>query len=452
MCGIVGIYGNEEAATLSYLCLYELQHRGQESCGIVSHDEKISHVEKGFGLVSDVFGDNNKMEQLPGNMAIGHNRYSTHGGGGKQNIQPFLFNYEDTAVSISHNGNLVNLKDTKKELEDMGAIFQTTSDTEFIIHLFAHSEKETFEKKMLDAFRSVQGAYSIVMMYDNKMIAARDKYGLRPLCMGKLDGSYIFVSETCALDLIGAEYVRDVKPGEMMVIDEDGIDSYQIEDPDKKHCIFEYVYFSRPDSFIFEDSVDKIRRKFGKTLALEDPVLNSDIVISVPDSSNTAAVGFSQRSEARFEIGLIRNHYVGRTFIYPSQKVRDFSVKLKFNTIKGVLEDNKVVIVDDSIVRGTTLKKLVRIIKKANPKEIHIRISSPPVKHPCYYGMDFPSEQELIANQNSVEEIRDHLEVDSLKYLSVEGLLESTQMPKENFCTACFTGNYFEEVKEEKSL
>lgn len=452
MCGIVGIYDHEEASTLSYLCLYALQHRGQEAGGIVSWDGDKSFVEKGVGLISDVFADKDTMNRLPGKMAIGHNRYSTHGGSGKQNIQPFLFNFQNSSVSIAHNGNLINLKNTKEMLEDKGAIFQTTSDTEFIIHLFSHSEKDSFEEKMLDAFGSVQGAFSVVMMHDDKMIVARDKHGLRPLAMGKLDGSYVFVSETCALDLIGAEYVRDIKPGELLIIDQDGLRSFTIVEEDKKHCIFEYVYFSRPDSEIFGTSVDKIRRKFGKILALEKPVSNGDVVISVPDSSNTAAVGFSQRSEARFEIGLIRNHYVGRTFIYPSQAVRDFSVKLKFNTIKGVLEGRRVVIVDDSIVRGTTLKKLVRMIKKANPEEIHIRIASPPVKYPCYYGMDFPSEKELIANQKSLEEIREHLDVDSLEYLSVDGLLEATKMPEENFCTACFTKNYIEERKEEESL
>jgi len=452
MCGIVGIYDHPEAATLSYLCLYALQHRGQEAAGIVSWDGEISHVEKGIGLVADVFSDEDTMQCLPGKMAIGHNRYSTHGGSGKQNIQPFLFNFQNSSVSIAHNGNLINLKNTKQRLEKRGAIFQTTSDTEFIIHLFSHSEKDTFEEKMLDAFSSVQGAFSVVMMHDDKMIVARDRHGLRPLCLGKLDGSYVVVSETCALDLIGAEYVRDIKPGELLILDEKGKRSFQINKVNKKHCIFEFVYFSRPDSHIFSTSVDKIRRKLGKTLALEKPVAGGDIVISVPDSSNTAAVGFSQRSEARFEIGLIRNHYVGRTFICPSQEVRDFSVKLKFNTIKGVLENRRVVIVDDSIVRGTTLKKLVRMIKKANPKEIHIRIASPPVKFPCYYGMDFPSEEELIANRMELEKIKEHLDVDSLEYLSVKGLLESTKMDHDNFCTACFTSEYVEPIKEEELL
>lgn len=452
MCGIVGIYNHEEASTLSYLCLYALQHRGQEAGGIVSWDGERSFVEKGVGLISDVFGNKGTMAKLPGKMAIGHNRYSTHGGSGKQNIQPFLYNFQNSSISIAHNGNLINLKNTKKRLEESGAIFQTTSDTEFIIHLFSHSSKDTFAEKMLDAFRSVQGAYSVVMMHDNKMIVARDKFGLRPLTLGKLDGAYVVCSETCAFDLIGAEYIRDIEPGEMLIIDDSGVNSYRIADKNKKHCIFEYVYFSRPDSYIFGSSVDKVRRKLGKTLALEEPVADGDIVISVPDSSNTAAVGFSQRSEARFEIGLIRNHYVGRTFIYPSQAIRDFSVKLKFNTIDGVLEGRKVVIVDDSIVRGTTLKKLVHMIKKANPAEIHIRISSPPVRYPCYYGMDFPSREELIANKKSLEDIRKHLGVDSLKYLSVEGMLQSTQMPKDNFCTACFTSNYVEERKEEESL
>lgn len=448
MCGIVGVYNHKEASTIAYLSLYALQHRGQEGCGIVTYNGETTYLEKGKGLVSDVFADKSKMEALKGDLALGHNRYSTHGDKSKSNIQPFVFNYRDSKLSIVHNGNLVNLDHIKKELEDKGTILQTTSDTEYIIHLFAHAEGNSFEEKALKALKQVRGAFSIIMMYNDKMIVARDSHGIRPLCMGKLDDGYIFTSETCAMDLVGAEYIRDIEPGEMVVIDNEKLKSYQISEKEPRHCIFEYVYFSRPDSKIFGSSVDKVRRKFGKTLAMESPVTDADIVFSVPDSSNTTAIGFSQRSEARYEIGLIRNHYIGRSFIHPSQSMRDMAVKLKFNTIDGVIRDKKVVIVDDSIVRGTTLKKLVKLIKKAEPKEIHIRIGSPPVKYPCYYGMDFPSPEELIANKKSLEEIREHLDVDSIEFLSVEGLVNSVELEKKCYCTACFTNEYVNDSEE----
>lgn len=447
MCGIVGVYNQEEASTLTYLSLYALQHRGQEGCGIVSYDGENNFLEKGKGLVADVFADKTKIERLKGTMALGHNRYSTHGDKSWRNIQPFVFDYRDSKLSIVHNGNLVNLKSIKEGLEDKGTIFQTTSDTEYIIHLFAHAEGNSLEEKALEALKQVRGAYSIIMMYNDKMIVARDRHGIRPLCLGKLENGYIFTSETCAMDLVGAEYIRDVEPGEMLVVDNNELKSFKIGDKDERHCIFEYVYFSRPDSNIFGSSVDKARRKFGKILAMESPVTDADIVFSVPDSSNTTAIGYSQRSEARYEIGLIRNHYIGRSFIHPSQKMRDMAVKLKFNTIDGVIRGKKVVVVDDSIVRGTTLRKLVKLIKKAEPKEIHIRIGSPPVKYPCYYGMDFPSPEELIANQKSLEEIREHLEVDSIRYLSVDGMINSVDQERKCYCTACFTNEYVEETE-----
>ncbi len=449
MCGVVGIQGHSEASTLAYLCLYALQHRGQEGAGIVSYDGKRVFSAKGQGLVSDVFADRNMLSKLKGKVAIGHNRYSTYGNKSYENIQPLLFNYKDNQIAISHNGNLVNLGSVKKRLQEKGTIFQTTSDTEYIIHLFAHAKGETFEEKLLAALRQVQGAYSIIIMFRDKIVAARDKSGFRPLCIGTLDGSTILTTETCALDLIGATYERDVKPGEMIVVDNSELTSFKIADPQPKHCIFEYVYFSRPDSQIFGEYVDKTRRKLGKTLALEKPTENADIVISVPDSSNTTSLGFSQRSNARYEIGLIRNHYIGRTFIHPSQVLRDFSVKVKFNTIGGVLKDRNVVIVDDSIVRGTTLKQLVKLIKNASPKTVHVRISSPPIRYPCYYGMDFPSREELIASNKSIESIKEYLDVDSLGYLSVEGLLQSMSLPKDHFCTACFTGNYTVPIEDD---
>ncbi|HCL00675.1 MAG TPA: amidophosphoribosyltransferase [Candidatus Marinimicrobia bacterium] len=444
MCGIVGIYNHSDASTLAYFGLFALQHRGQEGVGITTYNDSKFYTEKERGLVSEVFANKQRLQKLPGNVAIGHNRYSTHGEKATINIQPLVFNYKGNKIAIVHNGNLINLDPIRKQLEEKGTIFQTTSDTEYIIHLIAHSQETTIEDKILDALRSVDGAYSLVIMFNDKMIIARDKYGFRPLCMGRLDGAAIFASETCALDLIGAKYERDVNPGEMIVLDGKAQKVFKIDDPHPRHCIFEYVYFSRPDSRIFGEYVDKTRRKIGKTLAINKPVEDADIVISVPDSSNTIALGYSQRSNARFEIGLIRNHYIGRTFIHPDQKMRDFGVKIKFNTIGGVLNQKKVVIVDDSIVRGTTLKKLIRLIREAEPSELHVRIGSPPVKYPCFYGMDFPSKEELIANQKEVAQIKEYLEVDSLEYITVKGLLDSTSLPADHFCTACFTGKYLD--------
>ncbi|MFA6743270.1 MAG: amidophosphoribosyltransferase [Candidatus Neomarinimicrobiota bacterium] len=452
MCGIVGIYNHKEAATLTYLGLYALQHRGQEGVGISSFDGKTCYLQKGKGLVADVFANRESLVSLPGKIAIGHVRYSTRGSCVSENIQPLVFKYKGSQISIVHNGNLINLAEIKQDLEAHGTLFQTTSDTEYMIHLFAHSNGESIEDKFLYAFRKIKGAFSVIVLFDNKLIIARDHRGFRPLCFGKLDGAYVFASETCALDLIGATYERDVNPGEMMVLEGEEVKSYQIAPPEPKHCIFEYVYFSRPDSRIFGEYVDKTRRKLGKILAIEKPAPEADIVISVPDSSNTTAIGYSQRSTARFEIGLIRNHYIGRTFIHPTQSLRDFTAKIKFNSIGGVLKDRKVVVVDDSIVRGTTLRKLVRMLRSAGAKEIHVRIGSPPVKFPCYFGMDFPSREELIANQKTIEEIRKYLNVDSLEYISPEGLLNSMTLAPENFCTACFTGEYCEHINnQEKS-
>jgi len=450
MCGIVGIYNHKEAATLTYLGLYALQHRGQEGVGIASFDGKTNHLQKGKGLVADVFADRESLVNLPGKTAIGHVRYSTRGSCVSENIQPLAFKYKGSQISIVHNGNLINLVEIRRDLESQGTLFQTTSDTEYIIHLFAHSVGDSIEEKFLNAFRRIKGAFSVMILFDNKLIIARDHRGFRPLCVGKLDGAYVFASETCALDLIGATYERDVKPGEMIILNEDEMKSYTIAPPEPKHCIFEYVYFSRPDSRIFGEYVDKTRRKLGKTLAMEKPVPEAEIVISVPDSSNTTAIGYSQRSDARFEIGLIRNHYIGRTFIHPTQSLRDFTAKIKFNPIGGVLKDRKVVVVDDSIVRGTTLRKLVRMLRFAGAKEIHIRIGSPPVKFPCYFGMDFPSREELIANQKSIAEIRKYLDVDSLGYISPEGLVDSMTLPANHFCTACFTGEYCEQINSQE--
>lgn len=443
MCGIIGVYNNPEAATLAYMGLYAQQHRGQEGAGVISSDGTKLHRHMGQGLVSDVFSDSTIFETLPGHSSIGHVRYSTTGDSDPRNVGPLTFNVDDQFVSIAHNGNLVNLDQTRKDLQEDGALFQTSTDTEIIIHLLAREKGNSIDERLEGALKKVQGAFSLLMITPNEIIAARDPHGIRPFCIGKLDNTYILASETCALDLLGAEYVRDVRPGEIIVINDDGMHSRQFAPTTKsKHCIFEYIYFSRPDSQIFGNNVDKMRREFGKVLSHEKPVESADIVISVPDSSNTCALGYSQSSGIKHEIGLIRNHYVGRTFIFPTQFLRDLSVRLKFNTVKGVIENREVVIIDDSIVRGTTLKKLVKLLRRSGAKKVHVRISSPPVKHPCFYGMDFPTTEELVAGQHDVDEIMEIIDADSLGYLSLDGALESTHLEKDNFCTACFSGDY----------
>lgn len=395
-----------------------------------------------MGLVSDVFEDLRIIERLKGHSAIGHNRYSTTGSSHSVNIQPLLFNYKDDYIAIAHNGNFVNINSLRKVLQEKGTLFQTTTDTEIIVHLMAQSQERRLEDKIIDAFSRVSGAYSIVIMTKRKLIAVRDPHGFRPFCLGKINGSYIFTSESCALDLIGGEYMRDIEPGEVIVADKEGLRSLKLENyPRLSYCIFEFVYFSRPDSKIFGEFVDKTRRKLGKNLALEKPA-DADIVIAVPDSSNTAALGYSSRSNIKFEIGLIRNHYIGRTFINPSQSLRDLGVKIKFNPVGGVLKGRRVVVVEDSIVRGTTLQKLTKLLRKAGAKEVHVRVSSPPIKYPCFYGLDFPTREELIANKMSVPQIKEFLEVNSLEYLSIDGLLSSVSCGQENFCTACFSGDY----------
>lgn len=467
-CGIFGIFGDKEASLKTYYGLHALQHRGQEATGIVtssinSNGRPVFNVHKNFGLVSEVYNHKDIFENLlVGTSAIGHNRYSTTGASdSEKNIQPFVVNYKSGNIAIAHNGNLTNAKGLRKKLVSEGAIFQTTSDTEVILHLIARSKLDNQIDQIIEALQQVEGAYSLIILTDTKLIAARDPFGFRPLCLGKLNGSFIVASETCALDILSAEYIRDIQPNELIVIDNESLisgnlKSFPIHDnvTKPKHCIFEYIYFSRPDSKIFGSNVDKMRRKLGKILAEKHPVIDKDgdkvIVISVPDSSNTAAIGYQnqlakQGIPSRLEIGLIRSHYIGRTFILPGQKQREIGVRIKFNTVKGVLENKTVVIVDDSIVRGTTSKQLVKLLREANPKEIHLRISSPPIISPCYYGMDFPSANELIANKfnGNVENIRQFLEVDSLEYLTIDEMLEAmTDHPKENFCTACFSGIY----------
>lgn len=467
-CGVFGIFGAEDAAIKTYYGLHTLQHRGQEAAGIVtsslnSKGKKVFNLHKNFGLVSEVFNSQDLFEgTLKGNSAIGHNRYSTTGSAdSEKNIQPFVVNYRLGNLAIAHNGNLTNAKQIRERLVNEGSIFQTTSDSELVLHLIAKSKLENQIDQIIDALNQIEGAYSIVLLADDKLIAARDPHGFRPLCIGKLNNSYIIASESCAFDINYATYIREINPGEIVVIDNDVIKNQEIKSfnfsnnkINKKHCIFEFIYFSRPDSKVFGSNVDKIRRKLGKVLAEKHPVKDRDgdkvIVISVPDSSNTAAIGYqSQLSKqgvpSRLDIGLIRSHYIGRTFILPGQKERETGVRIKFNTVKGVLENKTLVLIDDSIVRGTTSKQLVKLLREANPKEIHLRISSPPIKYPCFYGMDFPSRGELIANKfnTEIDKIREFLEVDSLEYLTIDEMLEAmVDHEKENFCTACFSGEY----------
>lgn len=467
-CGIFGIFNHPEAAMMTYYGLHALQHRGQEATGIVTSDFDFArrkprfHSHKGVGLVADVFKDASILkDQLRGRSAIGHNRYSTTGASeNKFNIQPFVVNYRGGNLALGHNGNLTNFSSLRERLEGEGTIFQSTSDSEIILHLAARSRQENQIQQIKEALETVEGAYSLVILTDTALIAARDPHGFRPLALGKLGDAFVVASETCAFDIIGAEYVGDVEPGEILVIDQEGIDtgtlkSYHVAKPVRPHhCIFEYIYFSRPDSKVFGENVDKVRRKLGKLLAEQSPVNPQGeddrvVVISVPDSSNTATLGFVRESnkrgeDVRLEIGLIRSHYVGRTFIMPDQGSREFKVKTKFNTVKGALKGRKVVIVDDSIVRGTTSRQLVRLIREAEPKEIHFRVTSPPIKFPCHYGMDFPSKEELIANRcdSDVEKIRQELGVDTLAYLSMENLLEAAPHDRAHYCTACFSGSY----------
>jgi len=441
-CGVVGVFGTAEAARFSYLALYALQHRGQESAGIVSSDGVHVHRHVGQGLVADIFSDQSTFTYLGGHIAIGHNRYSTTGSTRLVNAQPLLVNSKDGPFAISHNGNFTNSGLLRSQLEEEGSLFQTTTDTEVVPHLVARSRQKPMADKILDALRRIRGAYSLVMLTRDRIFAARDPHGIRPLCLGEKDGAYFIVSETCALDLIRAQEIRDVRPGELVEISEHGIQSYTIAEAAPRHsCIFEFIYFARPDSRIFNENVDKVRRKLGKILALENGA-EADIVIAVPDSSNTAAIGYSRRTNIKFELGLIRNHYVGRTFIHPQQNMRDFSVRVKFNPVRGVLKDRRVVLVEDSIVRGTTLRQLVSLVRQAGAKEVHVRVSSPPIISPCYYGMDFPSKEELIASQKSVEEIREYLGCDSLAYLSMEGLMNAVSQEEGGFCTACFSAHY----------
>ena len=448
-CGVFGIYGHPEAANLAYLGLYSLQHRGQESAGIVASDGDRVHSEVGMGLVADVFTEE-RIAKLQGSIAIGHNRYSTSGQSDIKNAQPFLVNYAKGTLALGHNGNLVNGGALRAELESNGSIFRSTTDSEVILHLIARSAEKTTVGAIVEAIQRLEGAYTLTMMTEDMLIGIRDPLGFRPLVLGKLPAeqaggdSWVLTSETCALDLIDAEYIREVEPGEMIVIDKDGLRSITYSPPaDLRQCIFEFIYFARPDSLIFGKNAYAGRKKLGARLAEEDSLgLEADIVTPVPDSGLAAALGYADASGLPLEWGLIRNHYVGRTFIEPEQSIRHFGVKLKLNPVKEFLADKRVVVVDDSLVRGTTSKKIVELIRRAGAKEVHMRISSPPITHPCFFGIDMPTLAELKASSNSVEEIRQFLGADSLRYLSLEGLLSCTHPDEETFCTACFSGNY----------
>ena len=441
-CGVFGVFGHPEASNLVYLGLYALQHRGQEGAGIVSSDGEILRVEKGLGLVSDIFSED-RIKKLKGSSAIGHNRYSTTGGSRiVENVQPLLVNYALGSLAIAHNGNLTNYGALKDELEAYGSIFHTSVDSELIVHLIAHSKSGNLGTRAVDALKRVEGAYSLLILSEQEMIGIRDPNGFRPLCLGILDDAYVLSSETCALDLIEAEYIRDIEPGEMVIINKDGIKSFHpFPEARQSCCIFEYIYFSRPDSYIFGENVNYIRKMMGQKLAQEHPV-DADLIVPVPDSGVPSALGYAEEAGIHFDMGLIRNHYVGRTFIEPRQSIRHFGVKIKLNPVRKLLEGKRVVLVDDSIVRGTTSRKLVKMVRKAGAKEVHMRISSPPTTHPCFYGIDTPTRQELIASSHSVEEIRRYLTADSLGYLSLEGLLDIIPESLNKFCTACFNGDY----------
>jgi len=441
-CGLFGVFGHPEAAHLAYMGLYALQHRGQESAGLAVGDGTRIRLQKGMGLVNDVFTAE-ALDSLPGDRAMGHVRYSTSGDTVATNAQPYLIECHRGPIAIGHNGNLVNAAILRRELEAAGSIFQSTSDTEVILHLYARSHRERLEDAIAASLYKVMGAFSLLFLTRDALVAARDPWGFRPLVLGKLNGATIIASETCALDLIDAEYVRDVEPGEILVVDADGLHSCKPFPPEPNaHCIFEHVYFARPDSLVFGRTVLDSRLRLGRQLAREAPA-EADVVVPIPDSGMGAALGFARESGLPFEWGLIRNHYVGRTFIQPRQGQRSVGVKIKLNPVRQVIEGRRVVLIDDSIVRGTTSRKIVHMIREAGASEVHMRISSPPTTGPCYYGIDTPLKSELIASSHSVEEIRRFIEADSLAYLSHEGLVAAVgDEASRRHCTACFSGRY----------
>ena len=441
MCGIFGIDRCDDASNLTYLGLYALQHRGQESAGIVSWDGLQLHLERGMGHVSDIFKEK-VIARLPGRRALGHTRYSTAGSSVVANAQPIVVKTSMGPVGIVHNGNLVNPTEIRERLEKEGSIFQTTSDTEVILHLMARNPRQDLVESFMLALEEVRGAYSLLLITDHCLIAARDPNGFRPLLLGDLDGCPCFASESCAFDLLGARLVRELEPGEVVVSREGHVESYHLAQPvEPTRCIFEHVYFARPDSRLFGDSVAQVRLRMGARLAREAPA-DADIVVPVPDSGLYAAIGYSRESGLPMEFGLTRNHYVGRTFIEPKQSIRNFGVKIKLNPVRELLTGKKVVLVDDSIVRGTTSRKIVSMIRDGGAAEVHLRISAPPTEWPCHYGIDTPRREELIAAQKSIEEIRDFIQADSLAHLSLDGMLSAVTGPRDSYCTACWTGDY----------
>ena len=440
-CGVFGVFGHDEASKLAYLGLYALQHRGQESAGIVSTDGSDLHLHRAMGEVEEIF-TNSVLAKLRGNLAIGHTRYSTAGDKALLNAQPIMIDCNKGKVALGHNGNLTNAAEWRRKLEHRGSIFQTNSDTEVIVHLLARSQARNLPAALGDALNQVEGAYSLLVLTTDELIAVRDPRGFRPLNLGKLGDAWLVASETCAFDLLNAQYVREIEPGEMLRITRSGLESIHFA-PEKPHqqCIFEHVYFARPDSIIFGRSVNESREALGRTLAREHPV-DADIVVPVPDSGVPAAVGYALESGIPFRMGLIRNHYIGRTFIEPSQAIRNFGVKLKLNPVHSLIKDKRVVLVDDSIVRGTTSRKIVRMVREAGAREVHMRISCPPTISPCYYGVDTPTREELIASASTPEEICKFIGADSLGYVSLDGLKRAVNDTKGSYCTACYTGVY----------
>lgn len=449
-CGVFGVFGDSEAANLTYLGLHALQHRGQEGAGIAASDGSLIRSFRGRGLVGDVFGGQ-ELAALSGHVAIGHVRYSTAGEGSLRNVQPFVVRYRDGQMGVAHNGNLVNASILREQLEEDGSIFATSSDTEVILHLVAGSKQGTFINRLVDGLMRVEGAYSLVLMTESKLVAVRDPWGFRPLVLGRRGDAWVVASETCALGLIGADYLREVEPGEMVIIDRDGMQCLRpFPRRPRRACIFEHIYFARPDSTVFGRPVYNARIKLGRILAEESPV-DADVVIPVPDSGVPGALGYSQYSGAEYALGLIRSHYVGRTFIEPSQQIRDFGVKLKLSPIRSVIEGKRVVVVDDSLVRGTTLKKVVRMLRQAGAEEVHLRITAPPTIASCYYGVDTPTSDELIATRMGVSDIATALNADSLAYLSIAGLRRVEGEDQGRFCEACFSGDYPVDPRPERS-
>jgi amidophosphoribosyltransferase len=441
-CGVFGVYGHPQAAELTYYGLYALQHRGQESAGIVSSDGNAFRVHKGMGLVPQVF-TGEVLNHLTGHLAVGHTRYSTTGSSLLGNAQPLTVNCARGQIAIAHNGNLTNAAHLRDELEAKGSIFQTTVDSEIILHLMAQPCSNGCANSLIQAVRRIEGAYSLVIMTNQELIGVRDPHGFRPLCLGKLDDAWVLASETCALDLIHARFIRDVEPGEIVVINERGLTSVQAfpEHENRAFCIFEYIYFARPDSTIANRNVYRVRVNLGRQLARENPI-DADIVVPVPDSGNCAGLGYSLESGVTYEMAFVRNHYVGRSFLQPSQLIRDFNVRVKLNLIQELVKDKRVIVVDDSIVRGTTCKARVNNLKEAGAREVHVMVSCPPHMHPCVYGIDFPDRKKLMAANHSREEIRKYLNADSLHYLSQEGMVKATGLPAKSFCMACYDGKY----------